>query len=469
LTPSSAAAPATSRWAWPALGLLLAGAGWRGDGTGVTAAATPTSWTREAGVAWTAPLPAWSNSSPVIAAHLVCTRAEPDQVLCLERATGRVAWTATLRLTDALPASERAAAAAALADATRTRAEIATLTAEVGRLRRAASAGDAAARVALDAAVSRMATLRAALDAVDPRWIAQPDSLVGWTTPSLATDGARLFAVQSDGLVAAFDLAGRRLWLRDLGPQREAIRVFNGAPTASPTLAGGRLIVAWDRLLALDPATGATAWDAGPYRDFGTPAVTTVGGQALIATPDGRLLDARDGRVVQSGLGDVLFVGPYAAGERLYYVGNGPEGGGGGAVTARAWALSAAGGAISAKPLWSVTLPLTGRMYASPALWGSELVVAGRAGELLLLDAASGRITAQTRAPLTSGSEVWPSPLVAGGRLYLTSDQGQTLVYDRADLAAPRSNLTGRGLATPVAADGRLFIRTREAMWAIGR
>jgi outer membrane protein assembly factor BamB len=164
-----------------------------------------------------------------------------------------------------------------------------------------------------------------------------------------------------------------------------------------------------------------------------------------------------------------LFVGPYAVGDRLFYVGNGPEGGGGGAVTARAWSLSASGGAVTAQPLWSVTLPLTGRMYASPTLWGAELAVAGRAGELILLDAATGRVTAQARAPLTPGSEVWPSGLVAGGKLYLTSDQGQVLVYDRANLAAPASNPTGRGLATPAAVDGRLYLRTRDAMWAIGR
>jgi hypothetical protein len=44
----------------------------------------------------------------VVVQHLVCARAEPDQVLCLERATGRVAWAASLRLVDALPAAQRA-------------------------------------------------------------------------------------------------------------------------------------------------------------------------------------------------------------------------------------------------------------------------------------------------------------------------------------------------------------------------
>ena len=56
-----------------------------------------------------------------------------------------------------------------------------------------------------------------------------------------------------------------------------------------------------------------TRW-AGPlYRDYGTPGVARVGQTGVVALPDGRVLRARDGGTLLTGLGDLWFVGPHAA------------------------------------------------------------------------------------------------------------------------------------------------------------
>jgi outer membrane protein assembly factor BamB len=77
------------------------------------------------------------------------------------------------------------------------------------------------------------------------------------------TDGERVYVYANSFGVVAYDFTGREVWQRPLPSQK----VQHGAGN-SPILAGGKLIVLRDgnsaesHLLALDPATGATAWDS---------------------------------------------------------------------------------------------------------------------------------------------------------------------------------------------------------------
>src|SRR5438093_4043530 len=75
--------------------------GWRGDGTGRYPGATPpTSWERRksgAGYAvrnivWMSRLPSWGVSCPVIVGDRIFVTSEMTDLVCLEKATGRILW-----------------------------------------------------------------------------------------------------------------------------------------------------------------------------------------------------------------------------------------------------------------------------------------------------------------------------------------------------------------------------------------
>jgi outer membrane protein assembly factor BamB len=88
----------------------------------------------------------------------------------------------------------------------------------------------------------------------------------GFSSPAAATpctDGQRVFVYANSFGVVAYDFAGKELWQRPLPVQNIEYGAGN-----SPVVAGGSVIVLRDgtsadsHLIALDPATGATAWDS---------------------------------------------------------------------------------------------------------------------------------------------------------------------------------------------------------------
>lgn len=95
----------------------------------------------------------------------------------------------------------------------------------------------------------------------------EPMSDTGFAASTLATDGTSVFAIFATGDIAAFDFSGRKRWHRYLGFPESAYGY-----AASLAYYNGNVIVQWDigheegedshsRLLALNAATGKTAWE----------------------------------------------------------------------------------------------------------------------------------------------------------------------------------------------------------------
>lgn len=121
--------------------------------------------------------------------------------------------------------------------------------------------------------VAEGAIVTLALDAKDGRELwrkalpaAKLETVHAFSSAAAATpctDGERVYVYANSFGVVAYDFTGQELWRRPMPEQK----VQHGAGN-SPILAGGKLIVLRDgnnaesHLLALEPATGATAWDA---------------------------------------------------------------------------------------------------------------------------------------------------------------------------------------------------------------
>src|SRR4029450_2481360 len=133
---------------------------------------------------------------------------------------------------------------------------------------------------------------------------------------------------------------------------------------------------------------------------------------------------------------------------------------------ARMLALRACGrGDVSGKVLWSFE---QGPDVPTPATDGSLLYVVTDRGVLTCLDLASGN-TVYGRQGLAVGTYS-ASPLLADGRLYVTNEDGLTSVVK----AGPAFELLAENalddftVASPAAAGGQLFLRTRSALYGIG-
>jgi outer membrane protein assembly factor BamB len=82
------------------------------------------------------------------------------------------------------------------------------------------------------------------------------------------------------------------------------------------------------------------------------------------------------------------------------------------------------------------------------------------------LDAITGKLLWTERLP----DQFTASPIEAGGLIYVSGESGKTYVLrvsDKFELVAT-NDLGSPILASPAIADGKLLLRTREALYCIG-
>jgi outer membrane protein assembly factor BamB len=110
----------------------------------------------------------------------------------------------------------------------------------------------------------------------------------------------------------------------------------------------------------------------------------------------------------------------------------------------------------------------TGAPYVSSLVhYEGLLYMAGDVGVLSAIDAKSGQRVWQER----TGGVFTASPVAADGKIYLLSEDGQTIVLAAGNQprVLARNRLNARQLASPAISQGRLFIRTDDAVIAIGK
>jgi hypothetical protein len=202
-----------------------------------------------------------SYSSPIVTDKFVFVTSEPNLLLCLDRAAGKVLWKVEFKPADLTDAKSRVAA-------------------EKYDLPRDGS-GLAAA------------------------------------TP--LTDGQSVYVVLANGLVGAVDLEGKRKWT--VGIDAEPTTRYGRS--SSPILVGGKLIVHLSNLYAFDPATGRQLWvNTEAKSSYGSPALLRSGEIDLIVTPNGDVVRAADGKSLNNDIGRTVHSSPLACGEGVVCFGD---------------------------------------------------------------------------------------------------------------------------------------------------
>ena len=227
-------------------------------------------------IAWIADLGERTNAAPLVIGDRVITPAEPDELICLDKRTGRVLWRRVVGFQDALSEAERNTPAC--------RDKIAPAVAQL----------EAGTDYLGGLALRR--EIRDALESIDARrfklrWdghLASHFGIVGFTTTPVS-DGRHVWAFFGNGMVACFDLAGNRRWTVRL----EAPEI---AYSCSPALAGGRLVVVFDGLRGLDSATGRQLWHDKEATSIASLVPARIAGTDVIFTKNGHARRVSDGK-----------------------------------------------------------------------------------------------------------------------------------------------------------------------------
>jgi outer membrane protein assembly factor BamB len=302
-----------------------------------------------------------------------------------------------------------------------------------------------------------------------------------------ATDGTRVVVLFGPiGKLAAYDFAGKQLWLRDVGildcndPQSGSAEWGHAS---SPVLYGDLVLLQGDRrkdsfLAAYRLATGEEVWRvARPEPStWATPNILSgPDGDELIANgPTIRGYDPKTGKALWSlGPSSEVVVATPVLGDGLAYVTAGYppvrpvyalRPGGRGDVTLQAGQTA---GATAGAVAWSH--PRGGTYIPTPLFYRGLLHTVNNNGVFTTYKAATGEQLSSIRIS-PSGASFAASPVAADGRIYLASETGEVYVLR----AGPEPALLGTYpmdevvMSTPAISGGLLVVRTLGHVVGLG-
>ncbi|MSU25592.1 MAG: hypothetical protein EXS32_17440 [Opitutus sp.] len=289
---------------------------------------------------------------------------------------------------------------------------------------------------------------------------------------SPVTDGERLYVSFGSRGLYCYDLSGNLQWEKDLGAMQTKLSFGEGS---SPTLAGDNLIVPWDHergsfIVALNKKTGTEVWRTSREEGtaWSTPLVVDVGGKSQIILPASkrtRSYDAATGELVweASGLTGNVIPAP-VTGHGLVYVTSGFQG-----FSMQAIKLTSRGD-ISASDniVWNARKSTP--YVASPVLSGDRIFMTKSTNEFLsCVNALTGEFHYQDQPLPGLRGGIYASPVAANGYLYVVGREGMVLVLkDAVTFEVVATNqLSDRIDASPVAVDKELFLRGHEFLYCI--
>ncbi|MFB3894519.1 MAG: PQQ-binding-like beta-propeller repeat protein [Phycisphaerae bacterium] len=430
--------------------------GWRGDGGGVFPdAAGPTKWTG-ASVLWKTKLPAWGNSSPVVVGDKVFVTCQPHSLVCVDAKTGNVLWSKPNSYEDVAgkEAYDKDEAEFKKAYADREN-KIDELKGKIDAVQKRISPKGDDGELNTELRKLKEDLAKAQAVKVEFKWAyPQRHAECGFTTPTPASDGKRVYALFGTGIAACYDLDGNRKWIKFV--ERPTHAYGQGS---SPVLVGGKVILHIAGLTALDAGTGEVIWKTPSARAWGTPARAKIGDVDVVITASGDCARVSDGKILASGLGNLGSASPIVSGGAVYFV---QEGG-------KAWKLPAEikDDKATFELLWTLGAEPKS-YYASPVLVDGLIYACNATNMLTCIDAKDGKEVYRKTLDL-GGGNVFPSLAAAGKLVYIMHSSGTAVIVEAGREFSQAARCAAEPLRSSPVFDGRrMYIRGLENLWCVG-
>ena len=305
------------------------------------------------------------------------------------------------------------------------------------------------------------------------------------SSPSPVTDGKNVYVMTGTGVLKGFDFLGKELWGRDLQREYGAFGL-NWGYASSPLLTDDALYVQVlhgmrtddpSYVMRLDKATGKTIWKVDRPTNaitespdsYTTPALVRHGKTAELVVTGGDCVTGHDlasGKELwrANGLNPDnnpsyrIVASPVVFNEIIYAP-----------TRVRPLLALKAGGrgdVTTSHLLWSTR---NGPDVPTPVTDGQYFYVVNDRGIMWCLDAKTGaELYAQQRIKPGTYSG---SPVLADGKIYITNEDGLTTVV----AAGPKFEVLAENplndyvLSSPAISEGRIYIRTGQHLYAIGK
>ncbi|MGI8979857.1 MAG: PQQ-binding-like beta-propeller repeat protein [Pirellulaceae bacterium] len=305
------------------------------------------------------------------------------------------------------------------------------------------------------------------------------------TNPSTVTDGKHVFVYFKSGDFGAVDFSGKIVWQMNLQEKYGEDTLWHDVGT-SPVLTKNHVVATVMHggpsfLAAFDKVTGKLAWKqdrntGAPSESadsYTTPVVVRSDEQELIVVLGADYVtghDAANGKelwrvgdlnprknpnfrsISSAVVSDGVVIAPYARG---------------GTVTAIK--LGGQGDVTETHVLW--TKENLGADVPTPIAQDGKVYLCNDKGQISCLDLKTGDPLWTTQPEKGRATTVSSSPILAGGKLYITREDGKTYVItpEKDSKVVAENELPSEFvLATPVFVDGKVLLRTNDHLYCFG-
>ena len=293
----------------------------------------------------------------------------------------------------------------------------------------------------------------------------------GFASASPVTDGKHLIVSFGSFGLYGYDLKGKLLWEKDLGDMRTRNSFGEGS---SPALDGNTVVVLWDHegddfIVALDKRDGRELWRQTRDEPTGwcTPLIVSHGGRKQVivnGTNKIRSYDLKDGKLLWECAGQTVNAIPSAvASQDRVFVMSGYRGNALQALRLdRSGDLTGTDGIVWSHAKSTPYVP-------SPLLVSDTLYfISNNSALLSAFDAVTGK--AHFEAERLDGlNGVYASPVAADGRIYVVGRDGNTAVLrqgPRLEVLA-KNHLEDGFDASPAIVGRQIFLRGRQSLYCI--
>ena len=396
---------------------------WRGPNHDGSSAETglPASWSLASGVLWSADLPGMSSATPVIAGEKVFVVSSNDDHseifgLCFDRDSGKELW----------------------------------------RKKLVENAGK--------------------------------NSRNDMASCSPVADGERVFFLFGNTDLHAFDHGGNQLWYKDVTKEAGSVEPMWGY-SSSPFLYQEKLYILalsgagtkGSYLLCLDPATGKQVYKA--------PRRSDAVGESLDAYTTPVIYEADGTRTIVIAGADAITGHKAATGEEVWRHSNNPS-------KIRNWRLIPSatvigdlvcgveprgGSAFAFRPSPGADLKWEETVWKyderttdvpTPLFYDGRLyLLNGTRRIMMCLDPQTGK--EHWRGEIENAARIWASPTAGDGKIYCMDEDGQVIVLAAGEsfkeLSRAKMGGDGESKSSVALANGKLFIRTTERLYCIGK
>lgn len=306
------------------------------------------------------------------------------------------------------------------------------------------------------------------------------------TNPSATTDGKHVFVYFKSGDFGAVDFSGKVVWQLNLQEKYGEDTLWHDVGT-SPVLTKNHVIATVmhsgpSYLAAFEKDTGKLVWKqdrntgapSEAAQSYTTPAVVQDGDKELIVVLGADYVTSHDAtsgkelwrvgslnpqknnffRSISSAVvSEGIVIAPYARG---------------GTVTAIK--LGGEGDVTKTHVLW--TKEGLGADVPTPIAKDGKVYLCNDKGQISCLDLKSGDTLWTTQPEKKRATTVSSSPILAGGHIYITREDGKTFVITpEKDSKLIAENVLEKDfvLATPVFVDGKVLLRTNDYLYCFGK